>query len=99
VIRKQRITEITKVLISSTKKICPYYLLFFGESLILAGCETKLLGCNGAKASRLIKRLRVYGLIKKVADFYKYYLTKLDKETIIMSQKIKELVIVPAFSY
>jgi len=31
--------------------------------------------------------------------FYKYYLTKLGKETIIMAQKLKELVIVPAFSY
>ena len=59
----------------------------------------KLLKFGSAKISRLIKRLRVHGLIKKAADSYKYYLTKLGKETIIMSQKIKELVIVPAFCY
>jgi predicted transcriptional regulator len=59
----------------------------------------RILGFSGAKVSRLIKRLRVHGLIKKAADTYKYYLTKLGKETIIMSQKIKELVLVPAFSY
>jgi predicted transcriptional regulator len=59
----------------------------------------QLLGFNSAKISRLIKRLRVHGLVKKTADSYKYYLTKLGKETIIMSQKIKELVIVPAFCY
>jgi predicted transcriptional regulator len=59
----------------------------------------KMLGFNGAKISRLIKRLRVHGLIKKASDSYKYYLTKLGKETIIMSQKIKELVLVPAFCY
>jgi hypothetical protein len=41
----------------------------------------------------------VHGLIKKAAGAYKYYLTKLGKETIIMSQKIKELVMVPAFCY
>jgi len=59
----------------------------------------KQLGFNGNKISRLIKRLRIHGLIKKATDSYKYYITKLGKETIIMAQKIKELVIVPAFSY
>lgn len=59
----------------------------------------KLLGFNGGKISRLIKRLRVHGLIKKAAGSYKYYLTKIGKETIIMAQKIKELVLVPAYSY
>jgi len=59
----------------------------------------KLLGFNGGKISRLIKRLRVHGLIKKAASSYKYYLTKIGKETIIMAQKVKELVMVPAFCY
>jgi hypothetical protein len=59
----------------------------------------KLLGFNGGKISRLIKRLRVHGLIKKATDSYKYYLTKIGKETIIMAQKIKELVMVPAYCY
>jgi len=44
----------------------------------------KQLGFNGSKISRLIKRLRIHGLIKKAADSYKYYVTKLGKETIIM---------------
>jgi DNA-binding MarR family transcriptional regulator len=59
----------------------------------------KLLDFNSAKVSRLIKRLRVHGLVKKASDSYKYYLTKLGKETIILSQKIKELVVVPAFCF
>jgi hypothetical protein len=59
----------------------------------------KLLGFNGGKISRLIKRLRVHGLIKKAVGSYKYYLTKIGKETIIMAQKIKELVMVPAYCY
>lgn len=57
----------------------------------------KLLGFNAGKISRLIKRLRIHGLIKKAANSYKYYLTKIGKETIIMAQKIKELVLVPAY--
>ncbi len=59
----------------------------------------KLLGFTGSKISRLIKRLRVHGLIKKAADSYKYYLTKIGKETLIMAQKIKEVVLVPAYCY
>lgn len=59
----------------------------------------KQLGLNGSKISRLIKRLRAHGLIKKAVDSYKYYITKLGKETIIMAEKIKELVIVPAYCY
>jgi len=59
----------------------------------------KQLGFNGSKISRLIKRLRIHGLIKKTADSYKYYITKLGKETIIMAEKIKGLVLVPAYCY
>lgn len=59
----------------------------------------KLLGFAGSKISRLIKRLRVHGLIRKVSDSYKYYITKTGKETIIMAQKIKELVLVPAYCH
>ena len=58
----------------------------------------KLPGLKAAKISRLIKRLHVHGLIKKVADTYKYYLTKLGKETIIAELKIKETVIIPAYN-
>jgi DNA-binding MarR family transcriptional regulator len=59
----------------------------------------KLLAYKGSKISRLIKRLRIHGLIKKAADSYKYYLTKIGKETIITALKIKELVLVPAYCY
>lgn len=59
----------------------------------------KQLGFKGSKISRLIKRLKIHGLIKKATNSYKYYVTKLGKEAIIMAQKIKELVMIPAFSY
>ena len=57
----------------------------------------KLLGFTGSKISRLTKRLKVHGLIKKIANSYKYYMTKIGKETLIMAQKIKQLVLVPAY--
>lgn len=59
----------------------------------------KVLNYSSSKISRLIKRLLVHGLIKKATNSYKYYATKIGKETIIMAQKIKELVIVPAYCY
>lgn len=52
-----------------------------------------------AKISRLIKRLNVFGLIKKVGKTYKYYLTKLGKEIVITAEKLKETVLIPALNY
>jgi DNA-binding MarR family transcriptional regulator len=54
---------------------------------------------NSNKVSRLLKRLWTHGLIKKARGCYKYYVTKLGQESIIMAEKLKELVIVPAFAY
>ncbi|HZK97013.1 MAG TPA: hypothetical protein VFC67_22630 [Prolixibacteraceae bacterium] len=46
-----------------------------------------------------VSQMRVHGLIKKATDSHKYYLIKIGKETIIMAQKINELVMVPAYCY
>jgi len=59
----------------------------------------KHINANSNKISRLLKRLWVHGLIKKAQNSYKYYLTKLGKEAIIMAEKIKELILVPAFNF
>jgi DNA-binding MarR family transcriptional regulator len=59
----------------------------------------KLLALKGTRISRLLKRLHVHGLIKKATHSYKYYLTKMSKETIIMALKIKEALLVPAYAY
>ena len=54
---------------------------------------------NSGKVSRLIKRLKVFGLVKKAGKTYKYYLTKLGKELIITAEKLKETVLIPALNY
>ena len=48
---------------------------------------------------RMVKSLRLHGLIKKVRNTYKYYLTKLGKTTLINSLKLKQLVVIPQYSY
>lgn len=45
--------------------------------------------------SRLLKRLRVHGIIKKIGNSYKYYLTKFGKEIISCSQKVINMVMIP----
>ena len=45
--------------------------------------------------SRLLKRLRTHGLIKKANRCYKYYLTPLGRQVIALGLKLKNLVIVP----
>ena len=54
---------------------------------------------NTGKVSRLLKRLKVFGLIKKAGKTYKYYLTKLGKELVITAEKLKETVLIPALNY
>lgn len=59
----------------------------------------KLLNLTSGQISRLLKRLKIHGLIKKATNSYKYYLTTMGKHTIIMAQKMKEMVIIPTYCY
>lgn len=59
----------------------------------------RLPGFNTGKISRLIKRLKVFGLIKKAGKTYKYYLTRLGKELVITAVRLKETVLIPALNY
>lgn len=54
-----------------------------------------LLRKTPGQVSRILKRLRNHGLIKKVANTYKYYLTSLGREVVATSLKLKELFVIP----
>ena len=51
------------------------------------------------KISRLLKRLRVHGLLRKIGRHYKYYLTDLGREVATMTLKLRELYVIPALAY
>ena len=53
---------------------------------------------SAGQVSRILKRLRLHGIIKKANNAYKYYLTKMGKEVIIAAMKIKEFIIIPALN-
>jgi hypothetical protein len=55
-------------------------------------------GKNTGQISRLMKRLRTHGLIKKIGKTYKYYVTVLGKQVIALGLKLKNLYIIPELS-
>lgn len=50
---------------------------------------------SSGQVSRLLKRLRMHGLIKKIGHTYKYYLTRFGNVVIPTGLKLRELVIIP----
>ena len=57
--------------------------------------RTKLSEKTSGQVSRILKRLHMHGLIKKIAHSYKYYISKLGRQVILLGMKLKELVIIP----
>jgi hypothetical protein len=51
---------------------------------------------SGTRISRLFKRLRMHGLIKKVRGTYKYYLTHLGQQVVNTALKLRTMVIIPS---
>ncbi len=48
--------------------------------------------------SRLLKRLRVHGLLKKVGRRYKYYLTALGRQVATLVLRLRELYVIPTLA-
>jgi len=55
----------------------------------------ELLISSSAKATRIIKRLRVHGIIRKVNRSYKYRLTRTGKQVVALGLKLREFFVVP----
>ena len=54
---------------------------------------------SSSQVSRLLKRLRVHGLVKRVANTYKYYLTTFGRQVATMALKLREIVVIPGFAF
>jgi len=77
-------------------------LLLRGEFFI-SGFTNKRLrqhlpGWSSGQVTRLLKRLRVHGLIKKVGQRYKYYLTEWGRQVATMAVKLRELYVIPSLA-
>ena len=60
-----------------------------------ANIRMYLPGKTSQQVCRLIKRLRKHGLIRKIRNTYKYYLTTLGRTVILTSLKLREMFIIP----
>jgi len=54
---------------------------------------------SASQITRLLKRLRAHGVIKKVGKRYKYYLTNFGRQTAAMVLKVREKVVIPTLAY
>ena len=54
---------------------------------------------NCGQVTRLLKRLRVHGLVKRVGRRYKYYLTVFGRQVAAMALKLRETVIIPSLAH
>jgi hypothetical protein len=54
---------------------------------------------HSGQVSRLLKRLRVHGFIKKVGRTYKHYLTQFGKDVVATGLKLRELVVIPQLAF
>lgn len=59
--------------------------------------KKKINKTNG-QISRLLRRLRLHGLIKKIGRTYKYYITELGRQIILAGLKLRELFLIPELS-
>jgi len=76
--------------------------LLRGEFVVTGLTNKALRQClpskNPGQVSRLLKRLRLHGLIKKVGQHYKYYLTNLGRRVATMALKLREMYIIPTLT-
>ena len=61
----------------------------------ISGLQNKTLrrhlpGLSSSQTSRLLKRLRTHGLVKKIGPTYKYYVTAFGKEVVATAVKLRE---------
>lgn len=57
-----------------------------------------LQGKTSGQITRLLKRLRMHGVIKRVRQRYKYYLTNFGRQVATMALKLREMYIIPSLA-
>ena len=87
----------------SEEDTCLFRSLLQGEFFI-SGFTNKQLRTylsekSASQVTRLLKRLRVHGVIKKVGKRYKYYLTDFGRQAAAMGLKLREMVVIPTLAY
>ena len=56
------------------------------------------LGKTSSQVSRMLKRLRLHGLLKKVGRTYKYYITPLGRRVVAAALRLREEIVIPTLA-
>jgi hypothetical protein len=87
----------------SEEDTCLFRTLLQGEFFISGftnkQLRTYLSDKSASQVTRLLKRLRVHGVIKKVGKRYKYYLTDFGRQSASMGLKLREMVVIPTLAF
>jgi hypothetical protein len=87
----------------SEEDTCLFRSLLQGEFFISGftnkQLRTYLAHQSAGQVTRLLKRLRVHGVIKKVGKHYKYYLTDFGRQAAAMALKLREMVVIPQLAF
>jgi len=87
----------------SEEDTCLFRTLLQGEFFISGftnrQMRTYLSDKSASQVTRLLKRLRVHGVIKKVGKRYKYYLTDFGRQSAAMALKLREMVVIPSLAH
>ena len=54
---------------------------------------------NSEQMTRLLKRLRIHGLIKRAGKRYRYYLTDFGCRVATLALKLREMVVIPSLAF
>lgn len=81
-----------------------FFRLLNSGDFVIAGFSNKALRRhmpekNAGKITRLIRRLRQHGLIKRAGKHYRYYLTDMGRQVTLMALKLREMVIIPSLAF
>jgi hypothetical protein len=60
--------------------------------------RAQLIGKTPGQIARILKRLRLHGLIRKVGHTYRYYLTSLGRRALVAARKLTEFVLIPSLA-
>ena len=81
-----------------------FFRLLADGQFVIAGFSNKALRQNlpeknSGQITRLLRRLRQHGLIKRVSKRYRYYLTDFGRHVTLMALKLREMVIIPSLAF
>ena len=81
-----------------------FFRLLTSGHFVIAGFSNKTLRqhmsqTNSGQMTRLLRRLRMHGLIKRVRKSHRYYLTAFGRQVTTMALKLREMVLIPDLAF